>query len=139
MAKSVNKVILVGNIVRDPEVKFTPSGVAIANTALATNESFKDKSGEWQERPEFHNLKAFQKTAEILGEYAKKGTKVYIEGRLQTESWDDKKSGEKKYKTVINIDQLVLLSPKKETTTSPDSSVSPENAPAEQGVLTDAF
>ena len=110
MAKSVNKVILVGNLGKDPEVKYTPSGVPVAKFSLATNERYKDKSGEWQDRTEWHNIVAWQRLAEIVGEYVKKGSKVYIEGRLQTSSWEDKQSGEKKYRTEIVVNDLVLLS-----------------------------
>jgi|SRR5437588_8756015 len=110
MPKSVNKVILVGNLGKDPEVKYTPSGVPVAKFTLATNERYKDKAGEWQERTEWHNIVAWQRLAEIVGEYLKKGSKVYIEGRLQTSSWEDKQSGEKKYKTEIVANDLVLLS-----------------------------
>jgi single-strand DNA-binding protein len=109
MAKSVNKVILVGNLGKDPEVKFTPSGVPVAKFSLATNERFKDKAGEWQDRTEWHNIVAWQRLAEIVGEYVKKGSKIYIEGRLQTSSWEDKQSGEKKYRTEIVASDLVLL------------------------------
>jgi|SRR5205807_201067 len=109
MAKSVNKVILVGNLGKDPEVKYTPSGTAVAKFSLATNERFKDKGGEWQDRTEWHSIVAWQRLAEIIGEYVKKGSKVYIEGRLQTSSWDDKQSGEKKYRTEIIAHDLVLL------------------------------
>jgi len=110
MAKSVNKVILVGNLGKDPEVKYTPSGVPVAKFSLATNERYKDKSGEWQDRTEWHNIVAWQRLAEIVGEYVKKGSKVYVEGRLQTSSWEDKQSGEKKYRTEIVVNDLVLLS-----------------------------
>ncbi len=109
MAKSVNKVILVGNLGKDPEVKFTPSGTPVAKFSLATNERYKDKGGEWQDRTEWHNIVAWQRLAEIIGEYVKKGSKVYIEGRLQTSSWEDKQSGEKKYRTEIVASDLVLL------------------------------
>jgi len=110
MAKSVNKVILIGNLGKDPEVKYTPSGVPVAKFSLATNERFKDKSGEWQDRTEWHNIVAWQRTAEIVGEYVKKGSKIYVEGRLQTSSWEDKQSGEKKYRTEVVVNDLVLLS-----------------------------
>src|SRR5579872_4462651 len=109
MAKSVNKVILIGNLGKDPEVKYTPSGTAVAKFSLATNERFKDKSGEWQDRTEWHNIVAWQRLAEIVGEYVKKGSKIYIEGRLQTRSWDDKETGQKRYKTEIIANDLVLL------------------------------
>ena len=109
MAKSVNKVILVGNLGKDPEVKYTPSGTPVAKFSLATNERYKDKSGEWQDRTEWHNIVAWQKLAEIVGEYVKKGSKLYIEGRLSTSSWEDKQSGEKKYRTEIVAQDIVLL------------------------------
>ena len=109
MAKSVNKVILVGNLGKDPEVKYTPSGVPVAKFSLATNERYKDKAGEWQDRTEWHNIVAWQRLAEIVGEYVKKGSKIYIEGRLQTSSWEDKQSGEKKYRTEVVASDLVLL------------------------------
>ena len=110
MPKSVNKVILIGNLGKDPEIKYTPSGTAVAKFSLATNENYKDKSGQWQERTEWHNIVAWQRLAEIVGEYVKKGSKLYIEGRLQTSSWDDKETGQKKYKTEIVANDLVLLS-----------------------------
>lgn len=110
MAKSVNKVILIGNLGKDPEIKYTPSGTAVAKFSLATNERFKDKAGEWQDRTEWHNIVAWQRLAEIIGEYVKKGSKIYIEGRLQTSSWDDKESGQKKYRTEVIASDLVLLS-----------------------------
>lgn len=110
MAKSVNKVILIGNLGKDPEIKYTPSGTPVAKFTLATNERYKDKAGEWQDRTEWHNIVAWQRLAEIVGEYLKKGSKAYIEGRLQTSSWEDKQSGEKKYRTEIIAQDLVLLS-----------------------------
>jgi single-strand DNA-binding protein len=109
MSKSVNKVILVGHLGKDPELKYTPSGVPVAKFTLATNERFKDKEGNWQDRTEWHNLVAFQRTAEIVGEYLKKGRQVYIEGALRTSSWDDKETGQKKYRTEIMVNELVLL------------------------------
>lgn len=110
MAKSLNRVTLIGHLGKDPEVKYTPSGVPVAKFSLATNERYKDKGGEWQDRTEWHSLVAWQRMAEIIGEYAKKGTRVWVEGRLQTSSWDDKQSGEKKYRTEIVIQDLILLS-----------------------------
>jgi single-strand DNA-binding protein len=109
MPKSVNKVILIGNLGKDPEVKYTPSGMAVARFTLATNERTKDKDGNWQDKTEWHNLVAFQRTAEIVGEYLKKGRSCYVEGKLQTSSWDDKESGQKKYRTEIIVNDLVLL------------------------------
>src|SRR3984957_6242533 len=107
--KSVNKVILLGRLGKDPEVKFTPSGPPVAKFSLATNERFKDKDGQWQDRTEWHNITAWQRTAEIAGEYLKKGSQVYIEGSLRTHSWDDKTSGQKKYMTEVVVNDLVLL------------------------------
>jgi len=110
MAKSVNKVILIGNLGKDPEVKYTPQGTAVARLTVATNERYKDKSGEWQDRTEWHNVVLWQRLAEIAGEYLKKGGKVYVEGRLQTRSWDDKQTNQKKYMTEVVANDLVLLS-----------------------------
>ncbi len=109
MAKSVNKVILIGNLGKDPEVKYTPNGTAVAKFSLATNERYKDKDGNWQDRTEWHNITAWARTAEIAGEYLKKGRTVYIEGRLRTDSWEDKNTHEKKYRTEIVVENLVLL------------------------------
>ncbi len=110
MPKSVNKVILLGNVGKDPEVKFLPSGLPVANLTLATSDRFKDKAGEWQDRTEWHNLTAYQRVAEIIRDYVKKGNKLYVEGRIQTRSWDDQASGQKKYRTEIIVNDVVLLS-----------------------------
>jgi len=110
MAKSVNKVILLGNVGKDPEVKFLPSGQPVANFSIATSERFKDKSGEFQERTEWHNLVAYARLAEIVRDYVKKGSKLYAEGRLTTRSWDDKDTGKKVYRTEIVLAELSLLS-----------------------------
>jgi len=107
--KSVNKVILIGNLGKDPEVKYTPSGTPVAKITLATNERHKDKDGQWQDRTEWHNVVLWQRLAEIAGEYLKKGGKVYIEGRLQTRSWDDKQTNQKRYMTEVVANELVLL------------------------------
>jgi single-strand DNA-binding protein len=107
--KSVNKVTLLGNLGKDPEVKFTPQGTAVAKLALATNERYKDKEGQWQDRTEWHNVVLWQRLAEIAGEYLKKGSKVYIEGKLQTRSWEDKQTNQKKYMTEVVANDLVLL------------------------------
>jgi single-strand DNA-binding protein len=108
--KSVNKVILIGNLGKDPEMKFTQGGMPVARFSIATNERFKDKDGNWQDRTEWHNIVAFQRLAEIIGQYLKKGGKCYIEGSLRTGSWDDKETGKKMYKTEIIANELVLLS-----------------------------
>jgi single-strand DNA-binding protein len=134
MARSVNKVILVGNVGQDPEVKYTPSGVPVAKLSIATNERFKDKNVVWQDRTEWHTAVAWQRLAEIVGEYVRKGSKLYIEGKLQTSSWEDKQSGERKYRTEIVARDIVLLGPRdngqegREEMSSGQSS--PEPAPA---------
>jgi len=110
MPKSVNKVILLGNLGKDPEVKFTPSGTAVAKFSVATSYRFKDKNEQWQDQTEWHNIVAWARLAEIAGEYLKKGSKVYIEGRLQTRSWEDKQTNQKKYMTEVVANDLVLLS-----------------------------
>jgi single-strand DNA-binding protein len=109
MAKSLNKVMLIGNLGKDPEVKYTPSGTPVAKLTVATNERFKDKDGQWADRTEWHNVVLWQRLAEIAGEYLKKGGKVYVEGRLQTRSWEDKQTNQKRYMTEIVASDLVLL------------------------------
>ncbi len=131
--KSVNKVILIGNLGKDPEVKYTPQGTPVAKFSLATNERFKDKDDQWQERTEWHNITAWARTAEIAGEYLKKGGKVYIEGRLHTHSWDDKTSGQKKYMTEIVVNDLVLLGGRGEGSGSGDFAGSSRGAGASAG------
>jgi single-strand DNA-binding protein len=106
---SVNKVILIGNLGKDPEVKYTPSGMAVARFTIATNERVKDKDGNWGDRVEWHNIVLFDRKAEVAGEYLKKGRSVYIEGSIRTNSWDDKETGQKKYRTEIIGNQMVLL------------------------------
>ena len=110
MARSVNKVILLGNTGKDPEVSFLPSGMAVAKFGLATSDKFKDKQGNQHERTEWHNLVAFGKLAEIIRDYVKKGNKLYVEGSLRTSSWEDKTSGQKRYKTEVIVSEISLLS-----------------------------
>jgi single-strand DNA-binding protein len=110
MAKSVNKVILLGNVGKDPEIRSTPGGTMVANFTLATSDRQKDAQGNWQDRTEWHNLVAFTRLAEIVRDYVKKGSKLYIEGKIQTRSWDDKESGQKRYRTEIIVNDLSLLS-----------------------------
>jgi single-strand DNA-binding protein len=98
----LNKVQLYGNLTRDPEVKALPSGQQVANFGIATNRSFKDKQGARQEQTEFHNVVAFGRTAEVIGQYMKKGRPIYVEGRIQTRSWD--KDGAKQYRTEIVVE-----------------------------------
>ena len=109
MARGVNKAILVGNLGRDPEVRYSPNGQAVANVTLATSESWKDKtSGEKQEKTEWHRVVFFGRLAEIAGEYLKKGAQIYVEGRLQTRKWTDK-DGNERYTTEIRGDRMQML------------------------------
>lgn len=105
---SLNKVMLIGNLGRDPEIRYMPSGDAMANLNLATTDTWKDKTGEKQERTEWHRIVMFGKLAEIAGEYLKKGSQVYIEGRLQTRKWTDKSNVER-YTTEIVSDRMQML------------------------------
>ncbi len=104
---SVNKVILVGNLGRDPEVRYMPNGEAVANFSIATTDNWKDKSGVKQEKTEWHNIVMYRRLAEIAGEYLKKGRPVYVEGRLQTRKWE--KDGVTRYTTEIVADQMQML------------------------------
>ena len=105
---TINKVILIGRLGKDPEMKYTPSGTAVANFNIATNESIKDKEGNYTDHTDWHKVVAFGRTAEVAGEYLTKGKLVYIEGRLQTRSWDDQ-NGQKKYMTEVICNNLQLL------------------------------
>ena len=110
MARGVNKVILIGNIGQDPQVRYMPSGGAVANLTLATSETWKDKqTGQPQERTEWHRVVFFNRLAEIVGEYLKKGSKVYIEGSLRTRKWQDKASGADRYTTEIVASEMQML------------------------------
>ena len=109
MAKGVNKVMLLGNVGKDPEIKSTAGGVIISSFSLATADRQKDQTGQWVDKSEWHNLVAFNRTAEIVRDYVKKGTQLFIEGKIQTRSWDDKESGQKKYRTEILVNELSLL------------------------------
>jgi single-strand DNA-binding protein len=114
MARSVNKVTLLGNVGKDPEIRSTAGGTMVASLTLATSDRQKDAQGNWQDRTEWHNLKAFNRTAEIVRDYVKKGSKLYIEGKITTNSWDDKESGQKRYRTEILVNELVLLTGREE-------------------------
>lgn len=113
MAGGVNKVIIVGNLGKDPEVRFTPGGAAVANFTMATSESWTDKNGQKQERTEWHRIVAWGKTAELCGEYLKKGRQAFIEGKLQTRKWTDKE-GKEHYTTEIVADRVVFLGSRSE-------------------------
>jgi len=110
MARGVNKVILIGNLGKDPEVRYMPSGSAVTNISIATSESWKDKqTGDKQERTEWHNVVFFNRLAEIAGEYLKKGSKVYVEGSLRTRKWQDKNTGQDRYTTEIVANEMQML------------------------------
>lgn len=130
---SLNKVQLIGNLGKDPELKFTPSGIAVATFSIATSEKWKDQEGNVQEKTEWHNIVAWRKTAEICGEYLKKGSKVYVEGKLETTPYE--KDGVKHYPTKINIFTLIMLS-QKESNNS-DSSIQNSEAQVEQPKVID--
>lgn len=108
-SRGVNKVILVGNLGKDPEVRYMPNGNAVANFTVATSESWKDQQGQMQERTEWHNIVMYRRLAEIAGEYLKKGSKVYLEGKLQTSKWQDQQTGQDRYKTEINVNEMQML------------------------------
>lgn len=116
---SVNKVILIGNLGRDPEVKYTPAGLAVANVSIATTRSWKSKDGEKQEETEWHRIVFYDKLAEIVGQYLTKGKSVYVEGRLKTRKWTDK-DGVERYTTEIVADQMQLLGSREGMGGAPD-------------------
>jgi single-strand DNA-binding protein len=107
MPKSVNKAILLGHVGKDPEIRST-NGTIVASFSIATAERQKDGRGNWQDRTEWHNLVAFNRTAEVVRDYVRKGSQVLIEGKIQTRTWDDRESWQKKYRTEILVDDLTL-------------------------------
>lgn len=106
---SVNKVILVGRLGKDPETRYMTSGEAVTNVTLATSENWKDKSGEKQEKTEWHNLVFYRRLAEVAGEYLKKGSQIYVEGKIQTRKWQDKETGKDRYTTEIVVNEMQML------------------------------
>src|SRR3989344_7682461 len=121
----LNKTMIIGNLTREPEVRTTPGGQQVASFGVATNLTWTDQSGQKQERVEFHNVVAWRKLAEIIGQYLKKGGKVYIEGRLQTRSWDDAQ-GVKRYRTEIVADNMIMLDRAKGSSNYSRASEQPE-------------
>ena len=115
MARGLNKVMLIGNLGSDPEIKYSQSGTAIANLRIATAENRKNSDGEWEERTEWHRLVLFGRQAEISKDYLHKGSKIYIEGRLQTRSWEDQ-NGQKHYSTEVVGTNMIMLDPKSQDT-----------------------
>jgi single-strand DNA-binding protein len=106
---SINKVILIGRLGKDPEIRSTPNGTSVAKFTLATDERFTDRAGEKQERTEWHNIVAWGKLAEICGQYLRKGKLIYIDGSIRYDSWDDKETGQKKYRTEIVANNMQML------------------------------
>jgi single-strand DNA-binding protein len=149
MAKGVNKVFLLGRLGKDPEMRATAGGMTIANFTLATSDRAKDAQGNWQDHTEWHNLVAFGRTAEIVRDYCKKGSQIFVEGKIQTRSWEDKESGAKKYRTEILVNDLSLLDSRgpsgegggsySKSNTAPYAANAPAAAPdfAEQGITDD--
>jgi len=121
--KSLNKVCLIGNVGKDPEVRSSQSGSLISNFSIATSDRQKDAQGNWQDKTDWHNLVAFSRTAEIVRDYVRKGSKLYVEGKLSTSSWEDKTSGQRKYKTEIIVNELIMLS---DRGTAPAATTTPE-------------
>ena len=139
MARGVNKVILIGRLGKDPEVRYMPSGGAVANVSIATSEQWKDKqSGEQKERTEWHNLVFYQRLAEIVGEYLKKGAEIYVDGKLQTRKWQDK-NGNDRYTTEIICHEMQMLGgrPAGERSESRERTASDDGAPG--GGFDDGF
>jgi single-strand DNA-binding protein len=110
MGRSVNKVILLGHVGKDPEARILSSGTLV-NLSLATSERYKDNRGEWQEHTEWHNLVGYQRIGEILRDYVQKGSRLYVEGVLRTRSWEDRESGQRRYRTEVVVVDISLLSP----------------------------
>ncbi len=110
MAKGLNKVMLIGHLGKDPELSYTPSGVAVCKFTLATNESYKGDDGNWVDRTEWHNITVWRKLAEICSQYLKKGSKIYLEGKIQTDTYE--KDGKKNYFTKIVMNEMVMLDKK---------------------------
>jgi len=133
MSRGVNKVILVGNVGKDPETRYTPSGVAVTNFSLATTETWKDKNtGERQDRTEWHNIVIFGNLAEIAAEYVTKGKQLYVEGGLTTEKWQDK-SGNDRYTTKIKVIEMQILGGKPNNQQSSNQNQNQQQQPANSG------
>lgn len=118
---NLNKAMLIGNVTRDPEVRTTPQGQSVVSFSVATNFSWTDAAGKRQDKAEYHNIVAWRKLAEIIGQYVKKGSKIYVEGRMQTREWEGQ-DGKKNYRTEIIADNMIMLDSKRAGTTSGPSS-----------------
>lgn len=135
MASGINKVIIVGRVGQDPEVRFMPNGKAVTNLSVATSESWKDQSGQKQERTEWHRCVIFDKLAEITGEYVKKGSQIYLEGKLQTKKWTDQQ-GIEKYTTEIVCNVMQMLGSKQDSQPSPQQQQWQQQAPQQAAQTT---
>lgn len=136
MSKGLNKVQLIGHLGRDPEIRYMPSGEAFASASIAVSEQWKDKSGERQERTEWVNLTFFGRLAEVVGEYLKKGSKVYVEGRMRTEKYTDKQ-GVEKYATKVVVNHMLMLDSRSESTGRGDLRSTEEREPAKHDEVVD--
>ncbi len=138
----LNKVMIIGRLTRDPEARTTPQGTAISSFSIATGRVWKDQNGVQQEKTEFHNVVAWRRLAEIVAQYLKKGRQVYVEGYLQTQSWDDKTSGQKRYRTEIVAENMIMLGTKGESgmnmTSGTSSSFTPSQNPSQEQSATQA-
>lgn len=134
---SLNKVLLIGNLGKDPETRYMPDGSAVCNFSIATTDTWKDKdSGQKQEKTEWHNIVVYRKLAEICSQYLKKGSQVYLEGRLQTRKWQDKTSGQDRYTTEIVCDEMKMLGGKQQAESEAPARSKPSK---QQGFASDDF
>jgi single-strand DNA-binding protein len=130
----LNKVMLIGNLGRDPEVRSTPSGQQVANFSLATNRKWKDRDGNLQEQTEWHNIVCWGRQAEIAAQYLTKGRQIFVEGRLQTRSWDDKQTGDKRYRTEIVCDNFQMLGTRADFSGGPAPDSGPDTGPEDDDI-----
>lgn len=134
MSKSLNVAMIIGNLTRDPEMRYTPNGKAVTSFGVATNREWTDSTGSKKDEAEFHNVVAWAKLGEICNQYLKKGTKVYVQGRIQTRTWDDQQ-GQKHYRTEIVADQMIILSSRTDGGVAPavssEASAKPVESPGE--------
>jgi single-strand DNA-binding protein len=136
MSKGYNKALLLGTVGRDPEIRSTASGAVVASFSLATNDRTK-VDGEWKDTVEWHNLVSFAKTAEIIRDYVRKGSQIFIEGKIQTRSWDNKDTGQKQYKTEILVNELTLLGGKESGGAKAESKPAAKKDPMSSTYITD--
>jgi single-strand DNA-binding protein len=137
MSRCVNSVILLGNCGKAPEIRYTASGKVLAKLSLAVNESFKDSQGDRQERTHWVSIVAWQRLAEIVGEYVLQGTRLYVQGRLNTESWDDRRSGQKRYRMSVVAEKLIVLEHARQRNDATKPSAPPEAASVGTGQVSD--